>query len=202
MTEETPRATRTTDSDSATRRRFLAGSVGVAASAVGVTALSGTAAAHFPPRLDVDVQPGNEENFVDLNEHDRVPVVVHPTEFVDSDGERTAFDPTDRAVRYRFGSRLTLRDGEGARPAEGGTVTTVGEGEETHDALALQFPVEETGFDGGEETGWLYWERDESGDHGYAGFDTLRIYGHPPVDESALDRICGSLEELPGFGRR
>lgn len=178
MTKEMPVTTEnSTASGSATRRRFLSGTLGAVASVATVSALSGVAAAHFPVRLDVEIQPGNEENFVDLNEHESISVVVHPTEFVNSDGDRETLDPTNEAVRYRFGSRVVLEDGAGARPADGGEVTTVGQGDDSHEALALNFPVEETGFDGGEETGWLYWERDEAGEHGYAGVDTLRVYG-------------------------
>jgi hypothetical protein len=207
MTRKNSRTGDGSASDSTTRRRFLRGSAGLAASAAAIPLLSGGAAAHFPPRLDIDVQPDAEENVLDLSEDETVRVLVHPVEFVDSDGEQQSFDPTDEPVRYRFGSRLALEDGGGARPKNGGQVTTVdedggktkttgesggkattasesggetttaSEGEGSHEALVLTFPVAETGFDGGEETGWLYWERDESGEHGLGGFDTLRVQG-------------------------
>ncbi|WP_435181402.1 hypothetical protein [Halorussus sp. AFM4] len=163
---------------SQTRRRFLRGTLGTAASVTVIAAASGVAAAHFPVRLDIDIQPKNEANFIDLDEHKSVAVAVHPTEFLNSDGERETFDPTAEAVRYRFGSRFALDDGEGARPVGDGEVMTVeGENGDGHDALVLTFPVAKTGLDGGEETAWLYWERDESGEHGYAGVDSVRIYG-------------------------
>lgn len=199
MTEKQPPTPETTP-DSATRRRFLGGAVGAVASVAGVSALSGVAAAHFPTRLDVDVQPDNAENFLDLNAHETVSVVVHSTEFVNSDGERETFDPTNRDVRYRFGSRFALEDGAGARPMNGGEVTTVGEGDSSQEVLTLTFPVEETGFDGGEETGWLYWERDESGEHGYSGVDALRVYGSVPsggtVSEETVSNESVSNESV------
>lgn len=167
---------------SPTRRRFLRGTLGVAASVTAISAASGVAAAHFPLQLDIDVQPGNETNFVDLDEHGTVSVAVHPTEFLNADGEQETFDPTARAVRYRFGSRFALDDGEGARPTGDGEVTEVENGD-GRDALVLTFPVDETGFDGGEETAWLYWERDESGEHGYAGVDSVRVYGTGTPEE-------------------
>lgn len=164
--------------ESPTRRWFLRGAFGAATSVTAISAASGVAAAHFPLRLDIDVQPENETNFIDLDEHDSVSVAVHPTEFLNSDGNRETFDPTTRAVRYRFGSRFVLDDGAGARPTGDGEVIEVDEGSgDSHDALVLPFPVGETGLDGGEETAWLYWERDESGEHGYAGVDSVRVYG-------------------------
>ena len=91
---------------------------------VAVPALSGVVAAHFPVELDIDVQPGNEDNFIDLDEHDHVSVTVHSSEFLNSDGERETFDPTERDVRYRFDSQSALDDGAGARPVDDGEVRT------------------------------------------------------------------------------
>lgn len=177
------------------RRRFLKGTAGIGAAVVAVPALSGVAAAHFPAELDIDVQPGNEENFVDLDEHDHVSVAVHPSEFLNSDGERETFDPTERDVRYRLGARSALDDGEGARPSGDGEVTetTIGHGdhERTTEVLTLTFPVERTGLERGDDTVWLYWERDDAGQHGYAGFDTVSVYGGTP-----------SSRELQQFLRR
>jgi hypothetical protein len=166
---------------STTRRRVLRGGLGAAAAAVAVPALSGVAAAHFPPELDIDVQPENAENFIDLGAHESVTVAVHSSEFLSS-GERETFAPTEAGVRYRFGAARTLRDGAGARPLGEGEATESGDGE----ALVLEFPVADTGFDGGEETAWLYWERDESGGHGYAGFDHVRVYGETVSDRDLL----------------
>lgn len=163
------------------RRRFLKGTAGAAASVAAVPVLSGVAAAHFPVELDIDVQPENEDNVVDLDEHDQVSVRVNSSEFLNSDGERETFDPTEKDVRYRFGSRSALDDGEGARPINDGEVTTTttedGDQQKTTEVLSLSFPVEETGLTNGDDTAWLYWEREESGGHGYSGVDTITVYG-------------------------
>ncbi|WP_254536142.1 hypothetical protein [Halomarina litorea] len=155
------------------------------------------AAAHFPAELDVDLQPGNAENFVDLDDPDHATVL--PSEFL-SDGERTTFDPTGEDVRYRFGSRSALDDGEGARPVDGGEVVerTHGHGEnaETVEALQLRFPVADTGLEPDDDTAWLFWERDESGEHGLSGFDTLSVYGRGMPSERGLADLHERLLEL------
>ncbi|NHN49447.1 hypothetical protein G9464_17895 [Halostella sp. JP-L12] len=161
-----------------------------------MSAFGGVVAAHFPAELDVDVQPGNEDNFVDLDEHESVTVAVFRSEFLDGDGEAAVFDPTDEPVRYRFGSRSELDDGDGARPTDGGTVETFdahSEEGESRAALVLDFPVAETGFDGGEETAWLYWERDDSGEHGYAGYDTLTVYENEVSNHEIVDLLRASM---------
>ncbi|MBV0903021.1 hypothetical protein KTS37_14595 [Halomicroarcula salina] len=178
-----------------TRRRALEGALGVAATAVAVPALSGVASAHFPAELDIDIQPDNAENFIDLAAHDAVRVAVHPSTFRNGDGETTTFDPTEETVRYRFGSRYAVRDGNGARPIDDGEVVQLDSGHgESHDALVLEFPVDETGLDGGEETAWLYWERDDSGDHGYAGVDSVRVYGTDGPNRELLDLLRQVLD--------
>jgi len=196
-----------TDRDATpTRRRFLRGAAASGAAVAGLPALSGVAAAHFPLRLDVDVQPENETNFIDVDEHETVAVAVHPTEFLNSDGERETFDPTATPVRYRFGSRFALDDGDGARPIGDGEVPeSESEADDGSEPLVLEFPVAETGFDGGEETAWLYWEEDDSGEHGYAGVDSVRVYGTgrssgvgnrgPPEDDplELLRQVAGAL---------
>jgi len=162
-----------------TRRRLLRGTVGVAAATAAVPLLSGPAAAHFPANLDIDIQPENAESFIDLQEHDTVTVAVHPTKFINSDGDRQTFDPTEEPVRYRFGSRFDLEDGDGARPVGEGETRKVhgSHGGSTEEVLVLEFPVAETGIEGGEEAAWLFWEREESGEHGFSGVDTVRVYG-------------------------
>lgn len=157
-------------------------------------ALGGVAAAHFPAELDIDVQPENADNFIDLDDHDSVRVAVHRSEFLNSDGEREVSDPTERAVRYRFGSRETLDDGDGARPVDDGTDESDDE-DGTGDALVLEFSVDEAGFDGGEETAWLYWERDESGGHGFSGFDTVSVYNADRSDRDLVE-LLGELLRL------
>ena len=113
----TQRSTPTDDepeNDTTTRWRYLKDTLGAAATVAAIPVLSGVAAAHFPLELDIDIQPENAENFIDVDEHESVSVAVHPSEFLDSDGERETFDPTDEPVRYRFGSRFVVQDGEGA----------------------------------------------------------------------------------------
>lgn len=183
------------ESTPSTRRRFLKGTLGAAATAAAVPSLSGVAAAHFPTELSIDIQPENAENFIDLGEHDTVTVAVQQSEFVNNDGDSETFDPTERAVRYRFGSRLALEDGEGARPVDDGEVRQPEDGSgDAQESLVLTFPIEEMGLDGGEETAWLYWERDESGDHGYAGFDSVRVYGNDLSGRSLIEQLQQLLE--------
>ncbi|MDZ7687505.1 MAG: hypothetical protein U5J64_02075 [Halobacteriales archaeon] len=174
MTEENPL---TSDEGSAfdyTRRNILRGALGATATVTAVSALTGVAVAHFPLQLEVDIQPQNEDNFIDLDDHESVRVAVHRTEFLNSDGEREVFDPTEEDVRYRFGARSTLENGGGVRPMDDGDETN---GEDDDETLLLEFPVGETGLDDGMETAWLFWERDESGEHGYSGVDTVSVYG-------------------------
>ncbi len=169
------------------RRRFLGGAVGAASAAIALPAITGVAAAHFPAELDIDVQPDNEDNYVDFNKHDHVSVAVLPSTFLNSEGKRETFDPTEQDVRYRFGSRSALDDGEGARPAGNGKVTKIHSGHgndaESVNAVALQFPINSTGLDNENDVAWLYWERDESGEHGYAGFDTVTVVGNPVAQD-------------------
>lgn len=147
------------ESASTTRRLFVKGALGTVATAFAVSETAGVAAAHFPLQLDIDVQPENADNFVDLSKHDTVRTAVHRTEFLNSDGDREVFNPTDEGVRYRFGSRSALEKGGGARPADGGTVSAGGgdhgDEEDSQDTLLLNFPVGETGLEDGMETAWL-----------------------------------------------
>ena len=55
--------------------------------------------------------------------------------------------------------------------------------------LVLDFPVDDMGLDGEEETGWLYWERDDTGEHGYAGVDSVRVYGTGTSNRELLDLL-------------
>ncbi|WP_206536593.1 hypothetical protein [Halorubrum tebenquichense] len=189
----TQRSTPTDDepkNDTTTRRRYLKGTLGAATTVAAIPALSGVAAAHFPLELDIDIQPNNAENFIDVDEHDSVSVAVHPSEFLNGDGERETFDPTDEPVRYRFGSRFVVQDGEGARPLADGEVTEIESSHgDSHEVLVLDFPVDDMGLDGEEETGWLYWERDDTGEHGYAGVDSVRVYGTETSNRESLDLL-------------
>jgi hypothetical protein len=172
-----------------TRRGFLTTTFGVAAAAGTVPLLSSTAVAHFPLTLDIDIQPENADNFIDMEAHESVPVAVHPSEFLDGDRERQTFDPTEESVTYRFGSRFAVQDGDGARPVTDEVREVEDHDGNGHDALLLEFPVEDTGFDGDEETGWLYWERELNGDHGYAGVDSVRIYGSTPSTQTLAELL-------------
>lgn len=187
MNDRTQRAAMDVSATTTTRRRLLGNAVGIGVAVAAIPAVSGVAAAHFPTQLDIDIQPQNEDNFIDLAEHDSVSVAVHPTEYLNGDGERETFDPTEEAVRYRFGSRFDLQDGGGARPEGDGDVTEIESGHgESDEALVLEFPVEDTGLDGSEEAAWLYWERDDSGEHGLAGVDSVRVY---PGEQSTTDLL-------------
>jgi len=157
--------------------------------------MSGGAVAHFPAKLDIDLQPHNARNFIDLDEHQSVSVAVFPMEFLNGDGERTTFDPMDRPIRYRFGSQSAVTAGEGARPTSD-EVTEINTGHgESQEALVLEFPVDEMQLDGTEDTLWLYWDRDYTAEHGLRGFDSVNVYGanstdrHRSTDPSARELL-------------
>lgn len=148
------------------RRGVLRMGASLAATAVGITTLSGQVAAHFPADLEVDVKPGTEDNPVNPNSHGVIPVAVLQT---------SEFNPTSEDVRYRFGAPDVVAEGSGARPAHGGHIEDVdGDG---RDDLVLHFPTDETGFDGDESEGRLEWERTEAGSHGLSGTDIVTIVG-------------------------
>lgn len=170
MTKRSRPSTGDTNRTDTTRRRVLKTSTGALAAAGVIPLLSGPAAAHFPDRLDIDVKPGCDENTLNLRSRGVVLVAVMPTEFTDENGETVRFDPTEEAVRYRFGAPDVVEGGGGARPAHDGHDTE-------RDALLLHFPMAETGFDDDATEGLLVWERDESGEHGYSGTDEVTITG-------------------------
>jgi hypothetical protein len=184
--------------DSLNRRRFLKGTAGAAAAAAAVPALSGLAAAHFPSELNIDVQPDNENNVIDLDGSDTVPVAVLPAEYL-SEGERETFDPTEREVRYRLGPWSASNDGGGARPVDDGEVVSMetdhGEDAESQDVLLLEFPAAETGLDSTDDVAWLFWDRDEAREHGLAGFDAVKVIGGEPSGDliDLLRRFLSSL---------
>lgn len=176
---------------------------GVVTATVAVSALSGVATAHFPTELDIDIQPDNEDNVIDLDaEDDHVPVAVLPSTFLNDENERETFDPTTQPVRYRFGSWSALSDGDGARPVDDGEVTTmeIGHGEhaESHEVLLLQFPAGESGLNDEDDIAWLYWERDETGEHGYSGFDAVAVTGGEPPSQEFLDLLRQLIRALSG----
>jgi len=79
-----------------TRRRLFKGAASVTAAAAFVPAASGPQRPTFPNELNIDVQPDNADNFIDVDEHDSVEVAVHPVEFLNGDGVRETFDPRRR----------------------------------------------------------------------------------------------------------
>ncbi|WP_233274646.1 hypothetical protein [Haladaptatus cibarius] len=134
--------------------------------ALAVPTLSSTAVAHFPNELDIDVKPDDDSNEINLNGRGVVPVAVFQTD---------EFDPTSEAVRYRFGSPAAVADGGGACPIHGGHVEDVdGDG---NDELVLHFRVQDAGFDGDEMEAELRWEKDDSGEHGFSGRDSVTMVG-------------------------
>ncbi|WP_231186290.1 hypothetical protein [Haladaptatus sp. DYF46] len=163
------------------RRRLLTAGAGVALTAVTVPALSSTAVAHFPQKLDIDVKPDSESNEIDLGSRGVVPVAVLQTD---------AFDPTSEAVRYRFGAPDAVADGGGACPIHDGHVEDVdGDG---NDDVVLHFSVADAEFDAGEAEAELRWERDESGEHGFSGRDSVQIVGRGDEDGGEDDPMDGS----------
>lgn len=174
MDSNSRRSTNRADgTESTTRRRILKTGAGAVATAGILPIISGTAAAHFPEQLEIDIKPVCSRNNLNAHSSDVVPVSVLVTEFTDEDGETVRFDPTENDVRYRFGAPDVVEDGDGARPAHCGHARNeTGDGSA---ALVLHFPMEEAGFGGDETEGKLVWERDESGEHGYAGTDDVTI---------------------------
>ncbi|WP_330633145.1 hypothetical protein [Halocatena halophila] len=151
------------------RRKFLKSGIGVATATIAIPGLSRRGSAHFPNELAMDIRPGCERNRINSTARGVIPVAVYETEFTDDNGESVVFDPTDRAVRYRFGAKDAVEEGAGARPAHGG------HSENEIDGLVLHFPTQETEFERGDTTATLLWERDETGNHGYSGNDSVTI---------------------------
>lgn len=159
-----------TDERGIARRRVLEAGIGaLTAGAVGLS-LTGTAAAHFPEQLDVDVRPGSDENRVVPHGRGFVPVLVRATEY-EEDGETVRFDPTEEPVRYRFGTPDVVGDGGGARPFR--------DGHALGDALFLLFPLDGTGIDEEATEVRIEWERTEEGSHGLSGTDSVTVVSEP-----------------------
>lgn len=148
------------------RRSVLRAGAGLAAAAVGVVGGVGTAAAHFPEELEIDVKPGDDDPTINPDSGGVTPVAVLQTD---------EFDPTDESVNYRFGAPDVVAAGGGARPAHCGHVED-GDGD-GRDDLVLHFPTDEAGFDGDEEEARLVWEREHGGGHGFSGTDEVRVVG-------------------------
>lgn len=150
------------------RRDVLRAGVGAAAAAVAVPTFSEQVAAHFPGDLSIHVKPYSDENTIAGRGHGFVPVAVLQTD---------EFDPTSEPVRYRFGAADVVSDGGGARPFHDGYPVDVdGDGRED---LLLLFPLHGAGFDSDVNQARIEWERDESGEHGLSGTDSVTVVGHP-----------------------
>lgn len=149
----------------ATRRTVLKSAAGLAAASAGLAAFSGSAAAHWEQELDIDVKPGSDRNPINPRSGGVTPVAVLATD---------AFDPTDEDVCYRFGSSEAVEDGGGANPARHRVEDVDGDG---NDDLVLFFRTAEAGFDDDDEAAALYWDRDESREHGLSGRDAVTIVG-------------------------
>lgn len=181
-------------SESTERRTFLKTAIGAAATAAAIPAVSTVASAHFPEELAIDIDPESEQNRIDPSQNEQISVAVLHTKFEDEEGKTVVFDPTDRAVRYRFGTQKLLANGGGARPVDDGNARDVsGDG---HDDLVLTFPVAGTGFSGDEASATLFWDRDESGKHGYAGRDTIGVADDIAVSDIDILNYALTLEHL------
>lgn len=148
------------------RRTFLKGLTGAITTSAAVSTLTGTAAAHFPPELDVEITPyrGDEDDENRLNRRGCGFVRVAVTNIDD-------VEPTPESTRFRFGAPDAVADGGGAEAAEKRQLRDVnGDG---IDDLVLRFRLSEAGFTGDESEGELRWDRDETREHGLSGVDTV-----------------------------
>lgn len=148
------------------RRQVLRAGVGAATAAVGVAALGGQTAAHFEEDLDVEVKPGADRNLIVTGKPGLVPVAVYGTE---------EFDPTEEAVRYRFGAPETVESDGGARPLGDGWVADLDD--DGSEDLLLFFSTRETGLESDVEEARLVWEESEEGAHGLAGTADVTVVG-------------------------
>lgn len=148
-----------------TRRTVLRTTAGLAAATAGLTATAGSAAAHFPRDLAIDVKPGSDRNAINPRSNGVISVAV-----VATDG----FDPTTADVRYRFGAPDVVSDGGGARVV--GVHARDVDGD-AHDDLVLRFRTDDCGFDRGDGEAELRWDRDDSREHGLSGRDEIRTVG-------------------------
>lgn len=153
--------------DSIDRRQFLRAGAGVAGTAAALPTFAGTAAAHFPEKLNIDITPKSDKNRIVLGSGGMITVAILQTD---------GFDPTSKQVHYRFGAPDAVENGGGARPAGSAQLKDInGDGKID---LILEFPVAETGFDGNEKKGKLVWERGHKGsDHGLAGTVPVTVIG-------------------------
>lgn len=154
------------------RRRLLRRGAGIAALAAAVPVLSGSAAAHFPDELDIDVLPRGGTAVVDAADDRFVAVRVEPNEAFDPHQEFAG--PHRDHAHYRFG--YMAEGGHGVRPRWS---LLLGEDDP---GVLLVFPLAGTGFPEGEQDATLEWEREVGGHHGLSGTDTLVVESGPTPD--------------------
>jgi rubrerythrin len=152
------------------RRTLLRSGAGAAAAAATLPALMGTAAAHFPEKLDAEILPRNENNQLDTDSSSFVSVLVRPNEVHDPQGNFQG--SADNAAHYRFG--YMAEGGHGVRPRFSYRGRTLGL---EPGSLVLFFPLSGAGFPDGTSTATLKWEREKGGHHGYSDRGTLRLTG-------------------------
>lgn len=146
-----------------TRRTVLKSATGLLAASAGLAAVSGSAAAHWEPGIEIDVKPGGDRNAINPRSRGVTRVAVLATD---------AFDPTEEDVRYRFGSPEAVESGGGANPVRHRVKDVDGDG---RDDLVLFFRTAETGFDGDETEALLHWDRGEEREHGLSGRDAVTL---------------------------
>lgn len=156
----------TPDASRLDRRGFLRSGAGVALGAIGVAGLGGTASAHFPERLEVEIRPNSPRSIVPPNGNGVVRVGVYAGDL---------FHPSSHDGQYRFGAPDVVASGGGARPRDAGTHTDLdGDGQED---LLLQFSLQEAGFDGTESHARIEWAPRSGFGHGLSGTAEVEFPG-------------------------
>lgn len=148
-----------------TRRTVLKTAAALAGGGTALAAASGSAAAHFPADLEIDVRPGSEENPINPRSRGVTSVAVLRTD---------DFDPTSEPVRYRFGAPDVVAEGGGATPVRHRVRDVDGDG---RDDLVVQFGTAAAEFEHGDDEAELRWDRTEDREHGLSGRDTIRTVG-------------------------
>jgi hypothetical protein len=153
------------------RRTLLRRGAGVVAAATAIPTLAGTAAAHFPEVLDIDVLPRQGSDVVDAARTRFVAVRVSPND--EFDPHQSFEGGHEHHAHYRFGHFPEDADLHGVRPRWSYMT------DEDDPGVVLVFPLAGTGFPDGEHAATLRWERHVGGHHGLSGVDTLRVENGP-----------------------
>lgn len=148
------------------RRTFLSGLAGLTVAGTSLAAFTGSAAAHFPPELDIDVSPHSQQQAAP---HSRGLVRVAVTNLDE-------VEATADASQFRFGAPAAVADGGGAEAVRASDTQDV-DGDSQPD-FVLWFRLDEAEFTGTEDVGELRWDRDESREHGLSGVDTVSFADH------------------------